>query len=222
MGITHAMIGAPDPLKGFRVLWEMQDPLEIGFAILPVTAFSLLLFSEVMTWLFTLIGPHVVFGYMRHSVMAVHAMSTVYYIMEPACGALGIVDTFGRPLYPLRYALWMCSVSCMCISLYFVLDNLLLERRAAREALHQLLSSALLLVFGTFLLGFLATKPWPGAAGTPAMYASFSLYALSAGLFSLMMRRVVGMLHLLSHVFKKRSSILVQFRIIRYAILITW
>ena len=101
------------------------------------------------------------YAYMRHPPMAVHACSLIYYVLELFVNIHTVLDTFGRPVYPLRYVLWTCSVSCMFISIYFVVDSTHRVANAVsqRRMLHDELSQGLLCTNGMFTTGFLSGYP---------------------------------------------------------------
>ena len=44
-------------------------------------------------------------------VISVHATSLFYYLVELFLTTHTMIDAFGRPIYPLRYVMWTCSVS---------------------------------------------------------------------------------------------------------------
>ena len=86
-------------------------------------------------YLFSLAAPEVVFAYLRHPVMAVHAASLSYYVREFAVAQPAMTDAFGRQVYPLRYVLWCGSVSSMLISVYYVVECTL---RTLRDPMRKL------------------------------------------------------------------------------------
>ena len=50
-----------------------------------------------------------------HTYAQVHATSLFYYLVKLLLTTHTMVDAFGRPIYPLRYVMWTCSVPCMLI-----------------------------------------------------------------------------------------------------------
>lgn len=84
--------------------------------------FSLLLFSELSSFLFIQLGPVSLrrAASLRHPVMCTHTVALLYYLIEPS--AASYLDVMGRPIFPLRYLLWLTSVSSMVLSIYYVCD----------------------------------------------------------------------------------------------------
>ena len=129
--LSHAVFG-PTWDEVFTVLnspsayEELSNPIHqflvesIRRAALP--GFSLLLFSEVSSFLFIQLGPMALrrTASLRHPVMCTHTVALLYYLIEPS--ASSYLDVMGRPIFPLRYLLWQTSVSSMVLSIYYVCD----------------------------------------------------------------------------------------------------
>ena len=142
---------------GYANWKELENPAHSLVYALPIAGFALLLISEMVTWLFSCLGPRRAFAPLRHPVMCVHMISLTYYWCEPTVQDLPL-DAFGRPLHPLRYIMWTISVSSMCFSLYLVTTNVLQpkEQRTAQE-LRSMLIDSLIGCYLTFVLGFLGS-----------------------------------------------------------------
>jgi len=143
----------------------MLDTFQIMYLIARITqiaGFGLLFASELAVYVFSLGAPSTMYAYMRHPPMAVHACSFIYYVLEMCVNIHTMLDAFGRPVYPLRYILWTCSVSCMFISIYFVVDSTHRVANAVslRRVLHDDLAQGLLCTNGMFATGFLSAYPW--------------------------------------------------------------
>ena len=156
--VTDFLGGATKVVDGMAVFY-------LAVRVMPIAGFALLLLSELATFLFSLTAPEMVFAYLRHPVMAVHAASLSYYIHEVFLTSRAMQDAFGRPLYPLRYLLWTCSVSSMFVSVYYVVESSLRTLRdpvGKLAGLHAELSYGLFTVNGMFTFGFLAglQGPW--------------------------------------------------------------
>jgi len=137
--------------------------LYLGCRVMPIAAFGMMLVSEISVLIFARGFPRMTFAYMRYPVMSVHATSLFYYLVELFLTTHTMIDAFGRPIYPLRYVMWTCSVSCMMISVYYVVECQHRHMRAdlaTLRRLHHDLAVGLLCVNGTFTAGFLAGRPW--------------------------------------------------------------
>lgn len=124
----------------------------------PVTGFALLLASEIISWGFNRLGPNQHFLYLRYPSMAVHTAALAYYALEPTLYVEQ--DVFGRPVVPLRYVMWSCSTSSMCIIVYFLVDAIHCEpgnQRDMRKKLQDSFLHALLCVVCMFVTGYLAS-----------------------------------------------------------------
>jgi hypothetical protein len=82
---------------------------------MPIAAFGMMLVSEISVLVFARGFPRMTFSYMRYPVMSVHATGLFYYLVELCLTTHTMIDAFGRPIYPLRYVMWTCSVSRMSI-----------------------------------------------------------------------------------------------------------
>eukprot|EP00964_Phaeocystis_antarctica_P085564 scaffold54073_cov60-Phaeocystis_antarctica.AAC.1 len=82
---------------------------------MPIAAFGMMLVSEISVLVFARGFPRMTFSYMRYPVMSVHATSLFYYLVELFLTTHTMIDAFGRPIYPLRYVMWTCSVPRMLI-----------------------------------------------------------------------------------------------------------
>ena len=126
MDLRDVDTGTSDPVGA--LLGHGTAPLDgpaiayMAARLLPIAGFGLLLVSELAVYLFSLAAPEVVFAYLRHPVMAVHAASLSYYVREFAVAQPAMTDAFGRQVYPLRYVLWCGSVSAMLVSVYYVVE----------------------------------------------------------------------------------------------------
>ena len=124
-----------------------------------------------------------VFAYLRHPVMAVHAASLSYYVREFAVAQPAMTDAFGA-VYPLRYVLWCGSVSSMLISVYYVVECTLRTLRDPMRklaGLHDELAGGLLAVNMTFTLGFFAglRTPWGRPLNAVCLVGScYGFYAM--------------------------------------------
>ena len=78
---------------------------------MPIAIFGMMLVSEVSEIVLTRGFPRINFAYMRYPVISVHATSLFYYLVELFLTTHTMIDAFGRPIYPLRYVMWTCSVS---------------------------------------------------------------------------------------------------------------
>ena len=129
--LSHAVYGPPWD-EVFIVLNQppayevLSNPIHQFFvesirrAALP--GFALLLFSELSSFLFIQLGPLALrrTASLRHPVMCTHTVALLYYLIEPSTSSY--VDVMGRPIFPLRYLLWLTSVSSMVLSIYYVCD----------------------------------------------------------------------------------------------------
>jgi len=183
----------------------------------PVTGFGLLLMSEVAAFLFGMVGPGK-YRHLRHPVMAVHGSAMVYYVLESSSWARPFTDIFGRPFYPMRYALWTCSVTCMIVAIYLVVVDTLAQAKALpafERALHQELAYAMLGAVGTFVAG---------GVGSSARWLHPSLLLLllaaSFGSFYVMLICISRMLGRAHRAAPRRVAS--QFLVVRAAVLLLW
>ena len=72
----------------------------------------------------------------------------------------------GRPLHPLRFVMWMLSVSSMCLAIYLMTEGPLFQSKEKRTLSQaegrQHLISALFGCYGTFVLGYIGMIPLGG------------------------------------------------------------
>ena len=130
---------------------------------MPITGFCLLSAAEVCGLLFMSVGPARPFIFLRYPPLAVHVCALIYYLSEDDIPVM--VDVFGRELHPLRYVLWIISVSQMSLSIYYVVASILAKRAAGmiptsakrKEELHALIVRTLYSVLACFGFGFLAS-----------------------------------------------------------------
>jgi len=202
----------------------VMGPTEIAYLaawVIPIAGFGLLLLSEVALYLFALAAPEVIFAYLRHPVMAVHASTLMYYIYELTSTTRSL-DAFGRPIYPLRYLLWACSVSAMLISVYYVVETTLRQLRDPHQrlaALHGDISSGLLYVDGTFTCGFLAGLRGPWGRQFNALFFVASCYFFYA-MHACLDRMLAAIQEAATH--HHARGIAFQFKITRVACLVIW
>ena len=75
-------------------------------------------------------------------------------------------DAMGRPLHPLRFVMWMLSVSSMCLAIYLMTEGPLFQSKEKRTLSQaegrQHLISALFGCYGTFVLGYIGMIPLGG------------------------------------------------------------
>ena len=209
---------------------------------MPITGFCLLSAAEVCGLLFMSVGPARPFIFLRYPPLAVHVCALIYYLSEDDIPVM--VDVFGRELHPLRYVLWIISVSQMSLSIYYVVASILAKRAAGmiptsakrKEELHALIVRTLYSVLACFGFGFLASwinlcgpSPSFDAVG-PACVASPLRMLPNALGFALSCAAFYHMLWALGVLLieAETSPLLVhsgvgrQFRLVRWAVVVVW
>ena len=226
MDLRDVDTGTSDPVGA--LLGHGTAPLDgpaiayMAARLLPIAGFGLLLVSELAVYLFSLAAPEVVFAYLRHPVMAVHAASLSYYVREFAVAQPAMTDAFGRQVYPLRYVLWCGSVSSMLISVYYVVECTLRTLRDPMRklaALHDELAGGLLAVNATMTLGFFAglRTPWGRPLNAVCLVGScYGFYAM-LGAIDRMLAAIQA-----TAAANHARGVAWQFRITRGAVVIVW
>jgi len=200
---------------------------------IPVTAFSLLLSSEVVAYVFSSVGPRRHFSFLRVPAMIVHATTLLYYVWEPYTGAFALDDAFGRALFPLRYVMWTISVTLMSVSVYFVCESIMNKRVRGMpswrledaDALHAQLVSVLQACVGTFASGFLASAITLDAAtaGALALLPNGFMAVLSCACMYHMLANLGEMLfRAQENALVKLSGVSRQIFLVRTAITCVW
>ena len=208
---TFELLPLPEGMPADEVMWACFTWL------MPVTGFGLLLWSELAAFLFSRIGPGE-YHHLRHPVMAVHATSLGYYLLQASSLSPPITDSFGRPFFPMRYVLWTDSVTCMIIAIYYVIRNTLVQAKALpafAAELHRLLSIALFSVLGTFAFGGVGSAD----LGLPGILQLLLLLVSWASFY--------GMLFCISRMLRRGQQaapprVANQFLVIRGAVVLIW
>jgi len=182
----------------------------------PVIGFGLLFISEVVTFVFiSILGPGTRYEHFRHPVMAVHATAVLFYLILYVPGSLALEDRFGRPLYPLRYFFWFVSVSSLGQSVFMLVEALPGHQTREKE-LDNMLARYLVAVPVCFGTGFLSS--WI-MAPVPALF----WLSLSFGGFWYMLHHILMMLGVAeTHPMVVKDGNALQFRVIRYTLIIVW
>jgi len=155
-------------------------------------------------------------------VIAVHASSFIYYTLEFFQTHLTMLDAFGRALHPLRYYMWLCSVSCMFIAIYYVVEcttrEMILSESVQRK-INSELALGLLYANGTFSCGFFAGLVWQQGKFVNAFCFLASCYCFYQKLGCL--DRMMGCAETVA---KSRNirGIALQYKLTRSAIFVVW
>lgn len=200
---------------------------------IPVTAFSLLLSSEIVAYAFASVGPRRHFSFLRIPAMVVHTTTLLYYLWEPHTGAFALIDAFGRTLFPLRYVMWTISVTNMSLSVYFVVESILnkhvkgmpLWRPEDADALHARLVSTMQACVMMFATGFLASviKLDAATAGALALLPNGLMAVLSCVFMYIMLFNLNDMLfRAQENALVKVSGVSHQIFLVRMAIICVW
>jgi len=213
----------PDILRAVTKNANNDDLMvQILIFLMPVTGFALLLFGELSSLFFSLSGPRAPFSFLRQPMMAIHAISFYFYLIEPSRELRAVTDIFGRPLYPLRYVMWNTSVSCMVLSIFYVVQGTLRQfntPEATHVSLHAELSHALIGSFITFTAGGLGSARLP-MGGESVKLLNALLLLLSFSGFYVMLSNVTCMLGRAQRIVP--TLIRHQFQVLRTLIVLIW
>ena len=146
---------------------------------------------------------------------------------------LATPDRIGRPLSPLRYVMWILSVSNMCISIFLVVRNVLAQpakgcmpwRLEDASKLHAQLVRTLFAVLGVFVLGYYALDP-SLSQRLPAAISLLPNFLAMVGSFAAFYYLLYNLDNMLwraqTHPLLAVTRIGAQFKIVRVAVLIAW
>lgn len=214
---TFVFVPTFDGTSADEIVWVMF------VWVVPITAFLLLLVSELACVLLNSFGPGAQYAYLRQPVMAAHAVSLGYYIFMPLNPVCKSEDIFGRPFHPMRNVLWTASVSCMIMAVFYVADGTLAAAGASSEMISAIDRDVACAFIGgllTFVCGGLASSAVFSRLLWGSMIPNLVMLLVSiAGFYGLLIS-VCNMLKRAQNVVKPLMAR--QFAVIQKTIVVVW